>query len=98
MAEDNQTLPPQEQPEPDLSHLFKHLVTLEVSYESLAHATRVALHGRYARYLQREADLAAARDMMDRPEEEAGSVLSTAKSYLALYRDPVVARNVSRSE
>ncbi|MCK0505281.1 type IV secretory system conjugative DNA transfer family protein [Aromatoleum anaerobium] len=39
-----------------------------------------------------------ARDMMDRPEEEAGSVLSTAKSYLALYRDPVVARNVSRSE
>ena len=40
----------------------------------------------------------AARDMMDRPEEEAGSVLSTAKSYLSLYRDPVVARNVSASE
>jgi type IV secretion system protein VirD4 len=40
----------------------------------------------------------AARDMMDRPEEEAGSVLSTAKSYLALYRDPVVARSVSRSD
>jgi len=40
----------------------------------------------------------AARDMMDRPEEEAGSVLSTAKSYLALYRDPVVAHNVSRSD
>ena len=40
----------------------------------------------------------AARDMMDRPEEEAGSVLSTAKSYLAPYRDPVVARNVSASE
>jgi len=40
----------------------------------------------------------AARDMMDRPEEEAGSVLSTAKSYLSLYRDPVVARNVNKSE
>ncbi len=40
----------------------------------------------------------AARDMMDRPDEEAGSVLSTAKSYLALYRDPVVARNVSGSQ
>jgi type IV secretion system protein VirD4 len=40
----------------------------------------------------------AARDQMDRPEEEAGSVLSTAKSYLALYRDPVVERNVSKSE
>jgi type IV secretion system protein VirD4 len=41
---------------------------------------------------------AAARDMVDRPVEEAGSVLSTAKSYLSLYRDPVVARNVARSE
>ncbi|MES3021662.1 MAG: type IV secretory system conjugative DNA transfer family protein [Pseudomonadota bacterium] len=40
---------------------------------------------------------AAARDMMDRPEEEAGSVLSTAKSYLALFRDPIVGRNVSTS-
>jgi len=40
----------------------------------------------------------AARDMMDRPEEEAGSVLSTAKSYLALYRDPVVAANTNRSD
>ena len=39
----------------------------------------------------------AARDMIDRPEEEAGSVLSTAKSYLALYRDPVVAKNISSS-
>lgn len=40
---------------------------------------------------------AAARDMMDRPDEEAGSVLSTAKSYLSLYRDPIVARNVNTS-
>lgn len=40
----------------------------------------------------------AARDQMDRPPEEAGSVLSTAKSYLALYRDPVVRRNVRKSE
>ena len=36
--------------------------------------------------------------MIDRPEKEAGSVLSTAKSYLSLYRDPVVGRNVSRSD
>lgn len=41
---------------------------------------------------------AAAKDMMDRPEEEGGSVLSTAKSYLSLYRDPVVAKNVSKSD
>ena len=41
---------------------------------------------------------ASARDMLDRPEEEAGSVLSTAKSYLSLYRDPIVANNVSDSD
>lgn len=40
----------------------------------------------------------AARDMMDRPDDEAGSVLSTLKSYLSLYRDPVVAKNVSASD
>jgi type IV secretion system protein VirD4 len=40
----------------------------------------------------------AARDMMDRPDEEAGSVLSATKSYLALYRDPIVARNVGKSD
>jgi type IV secretion system protein VirD4 len=39
----------------------------------------------------------AARDMMDRPDEEGGSVLSTAKTHLALYRDPVVARNFGTS-
>jgi type IV secretory pathway TraG/TraD family ATPase VirD4 len=40
----------------------------------------------------------AARDMKDRPEEEAGSVLSTAKSFLELYRDPIVARNTEVSD
>lgn len=41
---------------------------------------------------------AAGNDMKARPEEEAGSVLSTAKSFLSLYRDPVVANNISESE
>lgn len=41
---------------------------------------------------------AAARDMLDRSREEASSVLSTVKSYLALYRDPIVAYSVSKSE
>ena len=40
---------------------------------------------------------ASARDMMDRPPEEAGSVLSTVKSYLSLYRDPVVRENTADS-
>jgi type IV secretion system protein VirD4 len=41
---------------------------------------------------------AAARDMENRPPEERGSVLSTAMSFLSLYRDPLVAKNVARSD
>lgn len=40
----------------------------------------------------------SAMDMIERPEDEAGSVVSTLKSYLALYRDPIVAANVSQSD
>ena len=40
----------------------------------------------------------AAGDMMKRAEEEAGSVLSTAKSFLATFRDPIVAENISSSD
>jgi type IV secretion system protein VirD4 len=41
---------------------------------------------------------AAGQDMIDREEREAGSVLSSVKSYLVLYRDPVVAAAISKSE
>lgn len=41
---------------------------------------------------------AAARDMMNRPEQERGSVLSSAMSYLMLYRDPLVATNTERGD
>jgi type IV secretion system protein VirD4 len=41
---------------------------------------------------------AAARDMLNRAENERSGVLSTAMSFLSLYRDPLVARNVSRSD
>jgi type IV secretion system protein VirD4 len=41
---------------------------------------------------------ASARDMMDRPANEAGSVLSMTKTFLDLYRDPTVAKNTSRSD
>jgi type IV secretion system protein VirD4 len=37
------------------------------------------------------------RDMIDTPDKEAGSKVSTAKSYLSLYRDPVIAKNTSWS-
>lgn len=40
---------------------------------------------------------ACGRDMMDRASDEAASVLSTVKSYLSLYRDPVIRDNTSDS-
>lgn len=40
----------------------------------------------------------AASDMLNRAENERSGVLSTAMSFLSLYRDPLVARNVSRSD
>lgn len=41
-----------ESPEPELIYIFKHLVTHEVGYESIAYATRANLHGMFARYLE----------------------------------------------
>ncbi len=41
-----------ETPEPNLAYLFKHVVTQEVAYESLAYATRSSLHEQFARYLE----------------------------------------------
>jgi type IV secretion system protein VirD4 len=41
---------------------------------------------------------AAGRDMLNRPDNERGSVLSTAMSFLSLYRDPLVRENTSRSD
>lgn len=38
------------------------------------------------------------QDMKDKPENEAGSIVSTAKSELALYRDPIVAENTNKSD
>ena len=41
---------------------------------------------------------AAGRDMLNRPDNERGSVLSTAMSFLSLYRDPLVRKNTSGSD
>lgn len=40
----------------------------------------------------------AAKTMLNKEDKERGSVLSTAKSFLSLYLDPVVAANTSRSD
>ncbi|WP_226669037.1 type IV secretory system conjugative DNA transfer family protein [Microbulbifer aggregans] len=41
---------------------------------------------------------ATGADMLNTPDDEKGSIISTTKSHLSLYRDPVVARNVSTSD
>jgi adenylate cyclase len=43
---------PLEMPEPELAYLFKHIVTHEVTYESLPFATRARLHEQLARYIE----------------------------------------------
>ena len=49
-------LTPLDTPDPELTYLFKHVVTREVTYESLGAATRAALHGQLASYLEQHAD------------------------------------------
>ncbi len=41
---------------------------------------------------------AAGRDQLDRPERERGSVLSSAKTYLTLVKDPIIAENTRHSD
>lgn len=41
---------------------------------------------------------ASGQDQSDRPEEEAGSVLSTVKSNLSLFRDPIVTNNTAKGD
>jgi adenylate cyclase len=43
---------PMDSPEPELTYLFKHIVTHEVTYESLPYTTRAHLHEQLARYLE----------------------------------------------
>ncbi|UCC61939.1 MAG: tetratricopeptide repeat protein [Anaerolineae bacterium] len=45
-------LTPLEEAEPDLKHIFKHILTQEVAYESLLHARRRDLHGQVALYYE----------------------------------------------
>lgn len=45
-------LTPLDTPLPELTYLFKHIVTREVAYESLAYSTRANLHEQFAHYLE----------------------------------------------
>ncbi len=48
----NLDITPLDSPEPEWRYLFKHIVTHEVTYESLAYATRARLHEQLAKYLE----------------------------------------------
>ena len=45
-------LAPLDQPEPELTYLFKHIVTREVAYESQPFATRAVLHGQLGQFIE----------------------------------------------
>ena len=45
-------LTPVEKPEPELTYLFKHIMTQEVAYESLPFNTRTKLHGQIGTYIE----------------------------------------------
>ncbi|MGB1249739.1 MAG: tetratricopeptide repeat protein [Candidatus Promineifilaceae bacterium] len=45
-------LTPEEESEPELSYLFKHIMTQQVAYESLLYATREMLHGQIGSYIE----------------------------------------------
>ena len=42
-----------EAPDPELSYLFKHVLTQEVAYETLSFATRAMLHDQIGQYIER---------------------------------------------
>ena len=44
---------PLDTPEPELTYLFKHIITQEVAYESLLHATRAMLHEQIGLFIER---------------------------------------------
>ena len=45
---------PLDKPEPELEYLFKHILTREVAYESLAVSTRQMLHEQIGSYIERD--------------------------------------------
>jgi adenylate cyclase len=55
-----------EEPEPELSYLFKHVLTQEVAYETLSFATRAMLHEQIGRYIEatRAEDLDTQLDLL----------------------------------
>lgn len=49
---DRLELTPLERAEPELTYLFKHILTREVAYDSLPYATKALLHNQIAQYIE----------------------------------------------
>jgi class 3 adenylate cyclase/tetratricopeptide (TPR) repeat protein len=49
-------LTPLDTPDPELTYLFKHIVTQEVTYESITYATRAVIHEQIAQQLEQAAE------------------------------------------
>jgi adenylate cyclase len=56
---------PLDTPEPELTYLFKHIVTHEVTYESLPFAMRARLHEQLAAYLEGSAETQNHASLLD---------------------------------
>ena len=74
-------------PERPISELWDEMIANTHDSANLYHACGV--HPTIA---------ASGRDMKNKPANEAGSVISTAMSFLSLYRDPIVRQNTDRSD
>ena len=70
---------PLDTPEPELAYLFRHIVTHEVTYESLPFATRARLHEQLAAYLEQAAESQQVTSRLDTIAHHYGHSHNTAK-------------------
>lgn len=85
-------LTPLDTPEPNLTYLFKHIVTQEVTYESLSYEVRLQLHEQFATYLEQHTDIETNLGLITYHYERSNNLikqlhyfLATGKDALALY-------------
>jgi tetratricopeptide (TPR) repeat protein len=85
-------LTPLETPEPELTYLFRHIITQEVAYTTLPAATRAILHEHYAGYLEErsKSDISPFLDLLAYHYERSGN-LPKKLEYLHRAADAAVA-------
>lgn len=81
-------------PEPELAYLFKHVVTQEVAYASLAQATRYQLHATLARWLEQASPSSPPLDLLAYHYDRSDDLVSRRK-YLQLAGEAAVAQGAN---